>query len=27
VVFGGAMTLLVVGVTWFKAPALKKMEY
>lgn len=27
VIFGGAMTLLVVGVTWFKAPALKKMEY
>jgi len=27
VVFGGAMTLLVVGITWFKAPALKKMEY
>ena len=27
VVFGGAMTLLVVGVTWFKAPSLKKMEY
>jgi MFS family permease len=27
VVFGGFMTLLVVIVTWFKAPALKKMEY
>ena len=27
VVFGGCMTLLVVVVTWFKAPALKKMEY
>ncbi|BAV05808.1 MFS permease [Filimonas lacunae] len=27
VVFGGCMTLLVVAVTWFKAPALKKMEY
>jgi MFS family permease len=27
VVFGGCMTLLVVIVTWFKAPALKKMEY
>ena len=27
VIFGGAMTLLVVGVTWFKAPALKKMQY
>jgi len=27
VVFGGAMTILVVAVTWFKAPALKKMEY
>jgi MFS family permease len=27
VIFGGCMTLLVVAVTWFKAPALKKMEY
>lgn len=27
VVFGGTMTLLVVIVTWFKAPTLKKMEY
>jgi MFS family permease len=27
VIFGGCMTLLVVVVTWFKAPALKKMEY
>ncbi len=27
VVFGGCMTLLVVGVTWFKAPTLRKMEY
>jgi MFS family permease len=27
VVFGGCMTLLVVGATWFKAPALRKMEY
>lgn len=27
VVFGGAMTILVVLVTWVKAPALKKMEY
>jgi len=27
VVFGGCMTLLVVGITWFKAPALRKMEY
>ncbi|MBS1511369.1 MAG: MFS transporter [Bacteroidetes bacterium] len=27
VVFGGCMTLLVVVVTWFKAPALKEMEY
>ena len=27
VIFGGAMTLFVVGGTWFKAPALKKMEY
>ena len=27
VVFGGCMTLLVVLTTWFKAPALRKMEY
>lgn len=27
VVFGGAMTLFVVFVTWFKAPTLRKMEY
>ncbi len=27
VVFGGAMTLLVVVITWVKAPTLKKMEY
>ncbi len=27
VVFGGCMTLMVVVVTWFKAPALGKMEY
>jgi MFS family permease len=27
VVFGGCMTLLVVVVTWFKAPSLRKMEY
>lgn len=27
VVFGGCMTLLVVGVTWFKAPGLRKFEY
>jgi MFS family permease len=27
VIFGGCMTLLVVVVTWFKAPALKEMEY
>jgi predicted MFS family arabinose efflux permease len=27
VVFGGCMTLLVVVVTWFKAPSLKKLEY
>ncbi len=27
VIFGGFMTLLVVIITWFKAPALKKMEY
>jgi MFS family permease len=27
VVFGGCMTLLVVIVTWFKAPTLRKMQY
>ncbi len=27
VVFGGCMTLLVVIITWFKAPTLKEMEY
>jgi MFS family permease len=27
VVFGGCMTLLVVVITWFKAPSLRKMEY
>jgi MFS family permease len=27
VIFGGCMTLLVVMVTWFKAPTLRKMEY
>ena len=27
VVFGGCMTLLVVVVTWFRAPSLRKMEY
>ncbi len=27
VVFGGCMTLLVVAITWIKAPALRKMEY
>ncbi len=27
VVFGGCMTLLVVTVTWFKAPSLRKMQY
>lgn len=27
VVFGGCMTILVVIVTWFKAPDLRKMEY
>lgn len=27
VMFGGCMTLLVVIITWFKAPALRKMEY
>ena len=27
VVFGGTMTMLVVAITWFKAPSLRKMEY
>jgi hypothetical protein len=27
VVFGGCMTWLVVITTWFKAPALRRMEY
>lgn len=27
VVFGGCMTILVVIITWFKAPSLRKMEY
>ena len=27
VVFGGTMTLLVVLITWIKAPSLRKMEY
>ncbi len=27
VVFGGVMTIIVVGTTWFKAPTLRKMEY
>jgi MFS family permease len=27
VIFGGSMTILVVVTTWFKAPALRKMEY
>ena len=27
VIFGGTMTLLVVIITWFKAPTLRKMEY
>jgi hypothetical protein len=27
VVFGGCMTLLVVMITWFKAPSLRKLEY
>lgn len=27
VIFGGSMTLLVVVVTWFKAPTLRKLEY
>ncbi len=27
IVFGGSMTILVVIITWFKAPSLRKMEY
>jgi hypothetical protein len=27
VVFGGCMTLVIVIVTWFKAPTLRKFEY
>ncbi|HCF63376.1 MAG TPA: MFS transporter, partial [Chitinophagaceae bacterium] len=27
VIFGGCMTLAVVVATWFKAPALRKMQY
>jgi MFS family permease len=27
VIFGGCMTLVVVGITWFKAPTLRKMNY
>ena len=27
VIFGGGMTIAVVIITWFKAPALRKMEY
>jgi hypothetical protein len=27
VVFGGAMTLVVVGITWKKAPALRKLDF
>lgn len=27
VVFGGCMTIFIVGITWFKAPSLKKLEY
>lgn len=27
VIFGGCMTIFVVATTWFKAPALRKMEY
>ena len=27
VVFGGCMTLLVVAITWWKAPTLRKFEY
>ncbi len=27
VIFGGCMTIAIVIATWFKAPALRKMEY
>jgi predicted MFS family arabinose efflux permease len=27
VIFGGCMTILVVIITWFKAPSLRKFEY
>ena len=27
VIFGGCMTLIIVGITWFKAPTLRKFEY
>ena len=27
VVFGGCMTIMVVGITWFKAPSLRKLQY
>jgi len=27
VIFGGVMTLLVVGTMWFKAPTLRRFEY
>ncbi len=27
VIFGGCMTIAIVAITWFKAPALRKMEY
>jgi hypothetical protein len=27
VIFGGCMTLLVVGVSWVKAPKLRKLKY
>ena len=27
VIFGGSMTLLVVVISWFKAPSLRKFEY
>jgi hypothetical protein len=27
VIFGGSMTLIVVLITWFKAPSLRKMQY
>jgi len=27
VIFGGCMTLLIAGITWFKSPTLRKFEY